>query len=418
MTTAAASPAFSGHLFGSRGYRRIRIAMFLAAVSTFAQLYGIQPLMPTFGAEFGVDPATSALTMSLPAVGLGLAMLLVGPLSQVWGRTPLIHVSLISSAVIGLLAAAAPNWTALIVARTAQGVSLAGLSAVSMAYLSEEVHSASLARAAGVYVGGTALGGMSGRLLAGWLTQHYGWRAAIVGLSLLALAGALAVRVVLPPSRGFRPSPAQPAALARSARDLFRDPALVALFAIGCTSMGTFVGLFNAVVYRLESPPYSLPVSLVGLVFLVHIVGSASSNFAGRQAARHGYRAVAPIAALCLLASVLLTAAQPLVLILLGLAGVSGSFFGVHGVAAPWVAARASRGVGATGQATSGYLFFFYAGSAIFGALAPAAWAVGGWVWAMGLCAVLAGLTIALTLWLRRIPALEQPDPNVPPVPG
>lgn len=86
-------PRFVGHRPASKAFGHIRVAMFVAALASFAQLYGIQPLMPTFAAEFGLDPATSALSMSLPAVGLGIAMLVAGPLSEVVGRTPLIHAS-------------------------------------------------------------------------------------------------------------------------------------------------------------------------------------------------------------------------------------------------------------------------------------------------------------------------------------
>lgn len=409
-------PRFVGHRPASKAFGHIRVAMFVAALASFAQLYGIQPLMPTFAAEFGLDPATSALSMSLPAVGLGIAMLVAGPLSEVVGRTPLIHASLLGAAVIAVACGLAPSWPLLLVLRTAQGVALAGLSAVAMAYLSEEIHPESLARVAGFYVSGTALGGMSGRFVAGLLAQWLGWRGAIIGLGVLAVGAAVVVRLLLPGSEGFRPSAADPTALALAGMRVMRDPALVSLFAVGCTAMGTFVGLFNAVVFRLTGPPYGLPVGVVSLVFLVHVLGSASSARAGRLVATHGYRAVAPVGALILIIGVLVTLADPLPVVIAGAAIVSIGFFAVHGVAAPWVAARATHGVGATAQATAGYLFWFYLGSSVFGGLAPAAWTVGGWPLTVLLCAGLAVLTLALTLILRRIPSLREPpvsDPGV-----
>jgi len=54
-----------------------------------------------------------------------------------------------SSFVLVLLKAVSPSWTPLLVARALLGVTLAGLPAVAMTYLSEEVHRESLVFAMG-----------------------------------------------------------------------------------------------------------------------------------------------------------------------------------------------------------------------------------------------------------------------------
>lgn len=395
---------FTGHRFGTPGYRRIRLALFLAALSTFALLYGIQPLLPTLTRDFALTPAEAALAMSLPAVALGAAMLVAGPLSEVVGRTSLIHASLISAALLGILSAVVPGWQLYLAVRTVQGVALAGLSAAAMAYLSEEIHHDSLARAAGLYVGGTALGGMGGRFLAGAMAQLVGWRGAVLAVAIACLGCAVSVLFLLPRSQGFRSAPADVRHLARTGLAVMRDPGMLVLFGIGCLSMGTFVGMFNAAMFRLESPEYGLPVAIASFVFVVHIVGSSSSAFAGKVADRRGYRFVTPLSAAVLLAGIVLTMARPLPLLVVGLALVSAGFFATHGVVAPWVAARAAGGDGGTAQATAGYLFFFYLGSSVFGALAPAQWPAGGWPAVVRLCGSLAAITIMLTLVMRRIP--------------
>lgn len=403
----AVEPDDPGYRQGSAGYRRIRLAMFLAGFATFSTLYGVQPLMPAIGAEFGVDPGTSALTMSLPAVTLGLSMLVIGPLSEVVGRTGLIYASLVGAGATSLAAAAAGSWSIFLSLRAVQGVTLTGVAALAMAYLSEELHRQALARAAGLYVSGTAIGGMVGRFVAGGLTQLFGWRGGFAGLGLLALLCAVAVVVLLPGSRGFQRSPAALGQLLRSGLAVFRDRGIVLLFVVACLAMGSYIGVFNAVVFRLHGPPYHLSVVVVSFLFVVHVVGSASSAQAGRHAGRgrSGFRAVAPIGAAVLLCGVLLTAAGPLPLVVLGLAVVSAGFFAIHGVASPWVAARARLSSAGTSQATAGYMFFFYLGSSVFGGVAPGVWAAGGWPLVVALCGGLAAVTLLITLVLRRVPA-------------
>jgi len=84
----------------------------------------------------------------------------------------------------------------------------------------------------------------------------------------------------------------------------------------------------------------------------------------------------------------------------------TAGFFALHGVASGWVAARAARSSAAKGQASSGYLFVYYAGSSVFGALAGHAWESGAWGAVVLLCSALVAAALALTLVLRRLPAL------------
>ncbi|WP_168583142.1 MFS transporter [Gephyromycinifex aptenodytis] len=407
--SADSTDGFEGHRLGSPEYRRITIALFLAGLATFALLYTTQPLLPMLADHFDVSPAHSAWTVSASTLGLGLALLIAGPASEVLGRTPLMHASLFASAVVALACGFVDSWPLLLALRGLEGVVLAGLPAVAMAYLSEEVHSEATSRVAGLYIGGTALGGMTGRLLTGALAEVWGWRAALIGMGVLGVACAIAVALLLPRSRRFCPAPASLSHVVRSTRAILTDPALVCLFGIAGTAMGAFVGVFNAVGFRLESAPYSLSVGVAGLIFLTYSLGSLSSTMAGRAAGRWGQRAVTPVASLVMLAGVLLSLAQPLAVVVLALAVMTSGFFAVHGVASGWVASRAALGPGATGQASSLYLFVYYLGSSVFGALAGEAWSRGGWPVVVAVCGGLVGITLVLALVLRHIPSLAEP---------
>lgn len=265
---------------GDPGYRRITVALFAAGVATFALLYSTQALLPVLARAFSLSAAQSTLSLSLATVGLGAALLVTGPVSEVLGRTRLIHISLVASGVLELACALAPSWDVLLTLRLAQGVALAGLPAVATAYLREEIHPSTYARAAGQYIGGTALGGLTGRLVTSTVADAAGWRWALAVIAALGLACAVIVFFVLPPSRNFTPAPVGPGQLMATTRRAVSDPGLLALYAIGACSMGAFVAVFNAIGFRLTSAPFHFSAGAVGLVFLIYPVGSLSAALA------------------------------------------------------------------------------------------------------------------------------------------
>ncbi|MEV4458474.1 MFS transporter [Microbispora sp. NPDC049633] len=408
MTAVLETSAVEGHLPGTIGYRRVVVALFAAGVATFALLYSTQAILPELAAQFGVSTAESTLSVSLTTLGLGVALLVAGPLSDVVGRTRLIHLSLTASAVVAAACALAPGWPALVILRLLQGVTLAGLPAVATAYLREELHPSTHARAAGLYVGGTALGGMAGRLLTGGVAQAAGWRWALAAAAALGLLCALTVRVLLPASRRFVAAPAGVRVLLRGSLRALSDRGLLALYGIGGCSMGALVAVFNTLGFRLAGAPFGLGLGAAGLMFLVYPVGSVSSAVFGRLADAHGRRAVTPLGCLPAVAGALVTLSSSLPIVVVGLALLTAGFFAVHGVASGWVPARAHAGGVSTGQAASLYLFTYYVGSAVFGSLAGRAWTEAGWPSVVALAVLLLAVTGALTLLLRRTPALRE----------
>ena len=74
--------------------------------------------------------------------------------------------SILRHLLLALAAAWSPSFPLLLVLRLLEGMALGGVPALAMAYLSEEVDARSRAVAAGWFVAGTTLGGLSGRVLA------------------------------------------------------------------------------------------------------------------------------------------------------------------------------------------------------------------------------------------------------------
>ena len=172
----------------SRELRRVNLALFVAGLTTFMALYSTQALLPVLSQAFHVSPTASSLLVSMATGTLALAVIPVSSLSERFGRTRVMLVSSAVAAPLGLLLPLCPSFPALVAVRTLQGIALAGVPAVAMAYLTEEVHPEALGGAVGLYIGGNAIGGMAGRLIAGGLCDLGGWRVAVGGVALMGAA--------------------------------------------------------------------------------------------------------------------------------------------------------------------------------------------------------------------------------------
>nr|WP_306439519.1 MFS transporter [Pantoea sp. Taur] len=355
---------------------RVTLALFSAGLATFALLYCVQPILPVLSQQFGVSPAESSISLSLSTGLMALGLLVTGPLSDAIGRKSVMVTALMLAAICTLISATMTSWQGILMMRALIGLSLSGVAAVGMTYLSEEIHPRVIAFSMGLYISGNSIGGMSGRLLTGVLTDFFSWRVAIGVIGCFSLAGALMFWKILPASRHFRPASLRPRSLFINFRLHWRDKGLPFLFAEGFLLMGAFVTLFNYIGYRLLSAPWSLSQAVVGLLSVVYLTGSWSSPKAGAMTSRFGRGPVMIGATAIMLAGLLLTAFDSLWLILPGMMLFTAGFFAAHSVASGWIGPRARR---AKGQASSLYLFSYYVGSSVAGTLGGVFWHSYGW---------------------------------------
>ncbi|MGN6658988.1 MAG: MFS transporter, partial [Achromobacter mucicolens] len=259
--SGVSAPAYLAR--GTPGLRRAQWALFAAGFSTFSLLYCVQPLMPLFTQAFHVSPAQSSLVLSLCTGLLAIAIFFVGLFSAALPRKRVMAWSLFASAILGSIAAVAPDWQSLLALRALQGVAMGGVPAVAMAYLAEEVEPGTLGFAMGLYISGSAFGGLSGRVITGLVSDHFGWRAAMGTLGLLGIVAAVLFLWLLPASRRFTPRRGQGWAgvwsdVRAGAGAHLKNGPLCALFAMGGLLMGAFVAVYNYVGFRLLLPPFSL----------------------------------------------------------------------------------------------------------------------------------------------------------------
>jgi YNFM family putative membrane transporter len=400
--TGQLSPAYIEA--GTGEFWRSNVALFAAAFSTFALLYCVQPLLPELARVFRVSPTESSLALSIPTAGLGIGLLVGGSISEICGRKSVMFGSLIASALLTIAAALAPGWHLFLIARALCGFSLSGLPAVAMAYVSEEFHPSASSFAMGLYVGGTGIGGMTGRLIAGFLTDASSWRWALGGIGGIALFLTAVFLFLLPPSRHFIAHEPSVRELVATAKRHLHDAGLLRLYVMGFLLMGSNVSLFNYAPFRLVEPPYRLSQTAVGLIYLVYLCGVASSPWAGHLAGRRGPRAVLWAMVLVMLGGVIVTLGQPLWLVLLGFGVVSFGYFGAHTVASAWIGRRATTG---KALAASLYLFFYYAGASILGTATGKAWTDKGWPGVAGSIIFVLAIGSVVSMRMRKIPELQ-----------
>ncbi len=384
---------------GTPRFRRALSALFSGALVTFAVLYSVQPLLPVLAAHFHVSPAEASLTLSISTLLMGGALLLAAPLSLVWGPKRIMTVSMAMAAILAMGTAIAPNFWMLVGIRGLLGVALAGIPAVAMGYVGDEFDPGSLGRAMGIYVSGTTIGGMGGRILVGSLTDAWSWRGALGTVGAVSIALTVWFVRGLPPSRHFTPQPDALRNLWPSLKKNLHSRELIWLYVLPFLLMGGFVTIYNYITFLLTGPPYHLSQTLVGWIFLVYLAGTGSSAWLGRLADQHGRSRVLPGAIVLMLAGLLVTLFPPLVFRVGGLAVMTFGFFGAHAVASGWVARRALT---SAAEASSLYLFFYYAGSSIFGVLGGLIWTRWHWTGIIAMVGVLAAIALFVALHLGR----------------
>ncbi|NKZ02059.1 MFS transporter [Nocardiopsis alborubida] len=416
MTLTSASPPDhdTRPRAGSGAYRRTVLALVAAAVATFAQLWSVQPILPAIADGFGASASQAALAVSLATGGLAGFTLVWSGAADRFGRARVIGVSLLAATLLGCVIPFAGDLWTLLVLRALQGAALGGVPAAAVAYLSEEIHPADAPRATGLYIAGNPLGGMGGRLLAGFAADLGGWQWGIAANTLLALVALAVFALVLPRGpRAARPAapggagaaaspPGDPggAGMGARLRAAVATPGLVALYTQALLLMGAFMTVYNLLGFRLMAEPFGLSQAAASLLFLSYTAGMLGSAVAGGATARWGGYAVLTAATAAMAAGLGGMFATALPGLLAALLVMTFGFFCAHATASAWVGTRAVRG---RAQAMAVYTLAYYLGSSLFGWLGGLVYDTVGWggavVFALGLCAAAA----VVGLRLRRL---------------
>jgi YNFM family putative membrane transporter len=385
-----------------KSFRKTILALFLGSFVTFADLYSTQPVIPVFAKQFGVSPAMASLTLSFATGTLALCLLLVSFFSENIDRKKIMGTALTLSALLSICVSFIQDDLYILIAiRAIQGAVLAGFPAIAMAYINEEFHPKSLGYVMGIYVSGSSIGGLAGRLIVGVLTDHFSWNIAIGSLGALSLIISLAFWWMLPPSQHAVRVRVSLSRIKTSLINNLRNNRLVLLFGMAFLLMGSFVTVYNFVGIPLMGPPYHLSQTLIGFIFIIYLVGTFSSTWMGKLADQYSRRVVLLIGIAIMLMGALLTLLDPLLLKIMGLALFTFGFFGAHSIASSWVGSLADKSEKA--QASALYLLFYYAGSSIVGASGGLFLMKFGWGGVISAVSILILLAAACAMMVEKV---------------
>jgi len=315
-------------------------------------------MMPILADYFQVSPTQSSFPLSFSTIALAVGLIFTGLISDRFGRKPIMVWSLFSVAVLLLLSAVLPVWSVFLATRVLIGLTVSGVAAVAMTYIGEEVAAKDVGFAMGLYISGTAIGGMSGRLLAGVLVDFISWQSATLIIGLINLCIATTFYFLLPKSRNFQAYPMR------------------ILFLQGFILMGCFVSVFNYLSYRLIQSPFELSHVWIGVISVTYLAGIYSSPRAAAWSQKFGRFQVLVAMLASMLLGLVLMLVNSLVLIFIGLLIFTFAFFAAHSTASSWVSVQSLqyRAVG-----SSLYLFCYYLGSSVLGSSSGLVWENTGW---------------------------------------
>ncbi|MEN8990951.1 MFS transporter [Avibacterium paragallinarum] len=386
--------------YGTRPFLAILFSLFLAGFAIFSSLYCVQPMMPIFADYFHVSPTHSSFPLSFSTIALAVGLLFTGLISDRFGRKPVMVTALFLAASLLIISSIFPLWEVFLLNRVLIGLSVSGVAAVAMTYIGEEIAQKDIGFAMGLYISGTAIGGMGGRLIAGVLIDYISWQNAMMIIGIINLCIATAFFLLLPASQHFQAYPIRFNRFYESFVKNLADPKLRILFLQSFILMGCFVSIFNYMSYHLLEEPYQLSQTWIGLISIAYLAGIYSSPRAASWGKRFGREKVLPAMLIMMLLGLLIMLIPAFWSVIFGLIVFTFAFFAAHSTASSWVSVQSLqyRAVG-----SSLYLFCYYLGSSILGSSSGLVWEMSGWIGLTSFIAVILMIGLFLAIHLNKL---------------
>lgn len=369
----------------------LRFAVFFLVSAGFTTIYLVQPVLPVLQQEFGVDETRASWAISAVVLGIALSNLPFGRLADLYPVKPIIAAGGGVVAVFGLMCALTRRMDLLVACRFIQGLFLPALTTCIAAYLSRSLPAQRLNVMMGAYVAATVVGGLSGRLIGGWIHPPLHWRAAFLTVSVLVAAATLIALKVLPEEKGARPEHSQEGGFL----ELIRRADLLRIFSVGFSAFFVFSALFNYLPFYLSGEPFRASTNLITLMYLAYTIGVFIAPLSGRISNRCGNGVTMALGAAVLGGSLLLTHVAHMGFVALGLGGVCLGFFSVHSAAVGCMNRRLSR---SRGRANSLYIMIYYLGGSAGITLCGYGYQHFGWIGVTGLGLLMVGHILAIGL--------------------
>lgn len=381
----------------ARAARGVGWGALLVGTAVMSGIYAPQPLLAEVAAEFDRTAFEANLVVSMTTLGIALGVFPMAAISARAGRGRTIAWGLAASFLLTLATAVVSAWPVLVVVRMLMGIASSAVLVSAVVWATESVPALWGRRAAGLYVAGTTAGGMLGRLVAGIVADAWGWRAGLVVVDAAVLVTAVAGLLLV--ARNAAPASALPRSARAHAPRAGGRFLRVRMYTLAFLATAVYVGVFNAIVFRMLAPPFSLSLTFTSMLFVSYLAGTLSSMRTGALLDRLGLRATVGAGLVTMLVGVGLTFVEHLVAVIAGLVALAAGFFVAHAASSATVPTISP--VPTTGSAW--YTLLYYAGSSA-GALAlGAAWDRAQWTGVGIAAAALGGGALVVSLTLPRV---------------
>ncbi|MFI5445121.1 multidrug effflux MFS transporter [Polaromonas sp. UC242_47] len=220
-------------------------------VLVLSLLLGIQPVttdlylpaLPALTEGFGAPVAQAQLTLSALLLAFGISQLFWGPLSDRFGRRPILLLGLAAYVVAAIGSALAPSMALLVIWRTLQGAAMGAAVMCARAIVRDLYSPVAGARAMSRGLSGLGVIACLSAPLGGLISDVFNWRVALLAL---AVFGATSLAVIVlrfeETLTHKNPRALEPRMLARTWWAIVRNPTFVAYSALSTASYG---GLFT-----------------------------------------------------------------------------------------------------------------------------------------------------------------------------
>ncbi len=350
----------------------LQATVFVLVTAGFTNIYITQPVLPVISAEFGVNETQASLSVSAVILGIALSILPFGKLSDRYSIRPIIMVGGLAIAISGLVCAQADTFEVLVAARFIQGLFIPSFTICLAAYLAKNLPLERLNIAMGAYISATVIGGLSGRLLGGWIHPPLHWRYAFVSSSIFLLAVVMVAMLTLPKEESSPEAPGDaPGFITLLARvDLLR------IFLVSSGAFFVFSATFNFLPFYLAGPPFSAPTEIITIMYLSYIVGMFMGPLAGNLSNKFGNGTTMSLGSLVFALSLGMSLITSIAAVVVSLAGMCGGFFMVHAAA---TGALNRKLTSSRGQANSLNVLFYYLGGYAGITISGLCYIAGGW---------------------------------------
>lgn len=347
-------------------FRIIRNCMLISGLSVFAQLYLFQPMLSELQASFGVSLATGSLAVSASTIGMATGLFLFAFKADTFKRERLMSLSLILSALLTITSAFMSHFLLLLLLNFLKGIALSGVSAVALAYLSDEIEPGKIGLAISLYLSGNTIGGMTGRVAGSLLAGWGGWQQAVWAIGITSLLLGFLFYWKIPASSQVSQNSISIKEKLQQMKDLLSKRLFIGMYLIAALAMGVFVSVYNYISIQLESPRYGLPHQMIAMIFVMYLTGVAGSIIVGKLSDKHKPERLLRYSLILLGAGLSMLLIPRLWALIAGLGILTFAFFSTHTIASRIVSVNASR---SKSSATSIYWLSYYAGSSIIGSL-------------------------------------------------